>query len=451
MLAEKNRRDNKTEYVLPEDCGYRIVRRLGSGGEGTVYLVCYMNTEQLRAAKILKNVRKDQRHELNMMKNLNHPSLPRIIDVLEQDGYLWLIMDYIYGQPLDHIAAEGMTEPQIWSVARQLSQVLIYLHTRKEPILHLDVKPTNILIRPDDSLVLIDFGTSIRGHPDSKDYCGYGTRGFAAPEQFISGCSIDARADIYGVGAVLYYCCYGKAPLKQKTGKSRKAYGRQLKRVIKRCLAESPEKRFRDSRELYKEICCAEEKTKKASGQLLKCIAIIVLTVFIFISLGAAQKEEQEYRRLLDMARSLGFSQAIACYEKASSLFPADGDWYLQLVEQITADGLFEQEEEEGLKELIYEIQPGSGCTLLELLKENTEAYSLVTYRIGLAYWYFYNGTGGKSAAAWWLEQAVSSQEEPSEEWFTAAAVLSRISSYYGMLESTGSEAQREEKEWNYW
>ncbi|MCC8067193.1 MAG: protein kinase [Clostridiales bacterium] len=160
----------KWKNHLPRDSGYQIIRCLGSGGEGTVYLVCHLITEQLRAAKVLKNIGEGRKHELNMMKHLKHTSLPGVIDVLEEDGIIWLIMEYIHGQRLDYAVAKGMTETQVWSIARQLSEVLLYLHTRKVPVYHLDIKPSNILVRQDGSIVLIDFGASIRGHTVQEEY-----------------------------------------------------------------------------------------------------------------------------------------------------------------------------------------------------------------------------------------------------------------------------------------
>ncbi|MCD7735422.1 MAG: serine/threonine protein kinase [Lachnospiraceae bacterium] len=501
----------RKEYSLSAECGYRIVRRLGSGGEGTVYLVCHINTEQLRAAKVLTNIREDRRHELNMMKHLKHNSLPRVIDVLEQSGYVWLIMEYIHGERLDQLALRGISEAQIWSVARQLSQVLMYLHSRKIPVFHLDIKPSNILIRPDESLVLIDFGASIRGHPDEGLNKGYGTLGFAAPEQRKIGGIVDGRTDIYGVGAVLYYCCYGKIPkgaweqtaqrswvdfLINKKGRWRHQGGRMLARIIRRCLLENPDDRYEDSRQLYKAICIAQSMShfyrnfgKTVGAALLFLTALLFLfdsftkeeivtagkrggtqtaakmTAETTIGEGAgaetesetensemekAEAEEREYYRLLEIARGTGFTQAVECYERAAGLCPADGEWYLQLMEQVTADGLFDLEEENAVKKLIYSVQENGETTALEQLKENREAYGTFAYRMGLAYWYYYEGSGGKSAAAWWFECAVASQED-SCDWLETAKVLSRIGSYYGMLGNTGADEGREEREWNYW
>ncbi|MCC8137547.1 MAG: serine/threonine protein kinase [Clostridiales bacterium] len=504
-----------------------MIRRIGSGGEGAVYLVCHIKTDQLRAAKVLINIRENCRHELDMMKNLNHPSLPKVIDILEEGENTWLIMEYIQGCRLDQAVLLGLGKKQLWFVADQLAQVLIYLHGRKNPVLHLDIKPSNILLRPDGRLVLIDFGASIRGHPEKWINPGYGTPGFAAPEQLTEGASVDVRTDLFGAGAVLYYCRYGKTPDSNIGRQKRDSFAR----VISKCIQKDPEKRYADSREFYRALCRAR-KSEKKHRLLYECLGAVGLLllsgVFLFSDLQSGQiqellfsaevsvtqksgygsiqeaderddpdkeegeenfpeqKEEtsdveqtekkdetgveklsesdgeteseldkqEEYNRLLSMAGGLGFVQAVECYRNASLLFPGDGEWYLNMLEQVTSDGLFEESEEEAVKELIYNLLPGGSSTALEFLEENAESYGLVTYRLGLAYWYFYEGSGGKSAAAWWFQKALTAEEsqmnEP-EDWTATAEILARIGSYYGMLGSTGTDTERLRKEWDYW
>lgn len=101
------------------------------------------------------------------------------------------------------------SEMEFFSIAGQLSEVLGYLHGRRMPILHLDIKPTNLLLKRNGRLVLIDFGAALQGQPGIRPEQCCGTPGFAAPEQYQKGSYLDARTDVYGAGAVLYYLLSG--------------------------------------------------------------------------------------------------------------------------------------------------------------------------------------------------------------------------------------------------
>lgn len=409
-------------------------------------------TEQLRAAKMIKADGRE-RHELDMLKCLRHPSLPQIFDILEVHGGFCLILEYISGKPLSALAGEGMAPEQFFSVARQLSGVLLYLHMRKTPVLHLDIKPTNILLQPDGRLVLIDFGAASRLKSGTGVCACYGTPGFAAPEQKIPGAYLDARTDLYGFGAVLYYCLYAGAPepvrklpessgagvlkklrerLRSLPGKKRneKRPGRALwKRMVRpllaRCLQENRRKRFSDTSALYRSVCRMEKRYFLAR-RLRACTApALLLLLAVSFAAGCLEKGsgaemsedwKTRYERLLRQADDLGFSQAVSCYEEAASLNPEDGAWCGALLDRIEADCLFSREEEEALKGLIFSVPQGETCTVLELLEKGSGQYGVLAYRIGLDYWYFYEAAGGRSAASRWFERAVEAQENNFRE-----------------------------------
>ncbi len=492
----------KKTHRLPPGCGYQIVRRLGSGGEGTVYLVCHLSTEQLRAAKILTHVHGDRRHELDMMKHLDHPSLPKVIDVLEQEEDIWLIMEYIRGRRLDAMVGEGLSKAQLLLVARQLTEAVRYLHTRSEPILHLDIKPSNILIRPDGSLVLIDFGAAIRGHPGPEHGGGYGTKGFAAPEQLTKGAGIDARTDLFGIGATLYYCRCGKPP--EAGGRT----GGPLGAVIQKCLARDPQGRYRDCEQLCRAVGRVIKKDEFVR-HLLPAFPVTTLMIFLLLFFfphrgmlflngqdGApgngipAETEtepdtqtkpetetepdvpsepetetetepdartgsdtETEPDTQTEPAAEGGMNpetETEAGIEAQVQEDPAKD--CLRMLKRATADGVFDPEEETALRDLLYRVPDGSDETVLEQIREDEEKYGLLAYRIGLAYWYFYEGSGAKSTAAAWFERALQADWDPGgESRRTAAEVLARIGSYYGMLVQTSEERERLAMEWEYW
>lgn len=449
---------------------YRMIRELGSGGEGRVFLVQHVTTEQLRAAKQLpRKSGLDQVHELNMLKKLHHPSLPEVIDVLEEDDCVWLILSYIRGISLQEFLesrteGEAVSEADFISVAGQLAEVLRYLHQRKTPILHLDIKPSNLIWRKDGRLVLIDFGAALRGHPGVRPENCCGTPGFAAPEQYQKGYFLDARTDQYGFGAVLYYLLHGSVyqPDSREEGRRRKEKGEQREKDTERCgrsgtkregrcrvrrrrrghrghrkrwmrdadellgncLASKPENRYADSSALVlavQRIRLRSQRRKKRARVGGAFGIVLLLAGFcggVLVKENGKQRieREQTYEALVDEADGLGFGQAAGRYEQAAQLRPADAGLYFHLLDRMLQDYRFDCEEEELMQRLLFAVLPGQQVTVWEQLLAQREVYGRLAYELGLAYWYFYEGSGGRTAAAKWFGRAVDSLAEDSGE-----------------------------------
>lgn len=179
------------------DGKYKILNVVGKGGMSVVYLA--MN-ERANKQWAIKEVRKDGVQdfevvkqnlivETDILKNLNHPNLPSIIDVIDREDSFLIVMDYIEGKALSDVLKEYGAQPQEYVIewAKQLCDVLGYLHSRVPPIIYRDMKPSNVMLKPDGNLTLIDFGTA-REFKASKveDTTCLGTRGYAAPEQYAS-------------------------------------------------------------------------------------------------------------------------------------------------------------------------------------------------------------------------------------------------------------------------
>ncbi len=450
---------------------YRVIRLLGRGGEGSVYLVRHMATEQLRAAKSLgAGLFGNRMHELNMMKHLHHPSLPQIFDVLEEEEQVWLIMEYIRGRGLQELTSGEVSADQFYSVAQQLSEVLMYLHLRSSPVLHLDIKPSNILMKQDGRIVLIDFGTSVPWSiQEGHSHC-IGTKGFAAPEQQCREDTADARSDIYGFGAVMFYCLFGRPPDGERDAASAYRAGKHLPSwkkaacsLIYRCIREEKTMRFQNSRCLYQAVVRAKRRytayrrIRRASPALGLFVIVLYFFAASFAGGSAAsqtvQDDELVYRQLLETSEGLGFGQAFTCYEQAARLFPSDITWMLHLLERITQDCSFDEEEEEAWKKLLFETEPGKEQTIMENMKENSEAYGLLSYRLGMAYWYFYESSGGKSAAYKWFCEAekAAGAMETQPDWSESAHIHAKIGSYYETLGRTDDRKEQQKQFCTYW
>ncbi|MGC9398129.1 MAG: protein kinase domain-containing protein [Anaerolineae bacterium] len=207
---------------------YRILRQIGGGGMGTVYLAEDTRLQGRRCA--IKEMSPAQlapadrnwsieafRQEAQMLANLDHPGLTRVTDFFAEGGCWYLTMDYVEGETLEArlARARGGRLPldQALRIARQLCDVLTYLHNRNPQVIFRDLKPANIMLTPDDEVKLIDFGIARFFKPGkSQDTIQLGTPGYAAPEQYGGLGQSDPRTDIYSLGALLHQMVTGYDP-----------------------------------------------------------------------------------------------------------------------------------------------------------------------------------------------------------------------------------------------
>ena len=208
---------------------YNVIRLLGRGGFGAVYLATDNRFPARRVAvKEMGDARlspKDRvqaiarfRQEANLLSSLQHPNLPAVSDFLEEGGKAYLVMDFIDGQTLDQVQKTSggpLDEVMVMSWALQICEVLAYLHSQPQPIIFRDLKPPNTMVTPSGQIKLIDFGIARIFRPDAaKDTDWLGSQGYAAPEQYGLGQEqTDARSDIYAFGAMLYMLLTHQEPL----------------------------------------------------------------------------------------------------------------------------------------------------------------------------------------------------------------------------------------------
>jgi serine/threonine protein kinase len=204
---------------------YVIERLLGGGGMGVVYLArderlanrpCaikemidhFIDPQQRRQAS------EYFAREADTLARLKHQAIPSIFDRFDDRNRHYLVMEYVEGRNLeDELAALGrpMAESKVIDIARQLCDVLSYLHNFNSPIVYRDMKPSNVMMTPSGRVVLIDFGIARLFKGVSKGTM-IGTLGFAPPEQYKG--EVDPRADIYSLGATLHYIVTGRDPEK---------------------------------------------------------------------------------------------------------------------------------------------------------------------------------------------------------------------------------------------
>ena len=213
---------------------YRIRERIGQGGMGNIYLAEDLRLEGRQCAlkevehdrtvsiNLLKEARQQFMHEATVLARLDHPNLPKVSDFFSIDPRDYLVMDYIPGKDLRTMMLDAkqnntfLSEESVLSWANQLADALSYLHGQTPPLVHRDVKPSNLKINPNGLLKLVDFGLVKALVPDEMTITviqGRGTALYTPLEQYGGdGVHTDIRSDLYAFGCTLYHLLTNTPP-----------------------------------------------------------------------------------------------------------------------------------------------------------------------------------------------------------------------------------------------
>lgn len=334
---------------------YEIKSIIGKGGMSTVYLAEHKRLHTLWAVKeVIKNPSSpvDFLAESKMLKKLNHPALPQIIDIFEDDERVVIVEDYVEGMSLkDYIKShKRVEESQGLKWFYEMCMVLKYLHSQKpNPIIYRDMKPANIMLKPDNTLKLIDFGIAREyKHDSSADTTYIGTKGYAAPEQF-GKAQTDARTDIYSLGITMYHLLSGKSPyeppyqfvpIRQLVPEL--SHG--IEYILNKCVQPEPENRYRNVDELiYDLIHINKFDIGYKKAKRLKRLKVCGIALMFFVSVGLIlnglftlnNEKEAKYAELLRMSNSLlltDYNSAIDAINQAQALYPNRIEAYRQQI-----------------------------------------------------------------------------------------------------------------------
>lgn len=216
-------------------------------------------------------VQQSFRREAAALAALRHPALPAVLHTGERDGRAFLVMELIDGRSLaDVLADEGpLPPPRVRTIGCELADVLAVVH--EHGLIHRDVKPRNVMVRPDGSIALVDFGLAQASTTGRTEEVA-GTVRYAAPEQ-LSGERIDARVDLHGLGATLYHALAGRPPFESSDLRERLLSPpppppanapADLGRLVLRLLAPEPDARPRSAREVRAAL--GDEVGDRAAG-----------------------------------------------------------------------------------------------------------------------------------------------------------------------------------------
>lgn len=413
---------------------YRILRPLGGGGLGKVYLAYH---ENLKKYVVVKKVKENCvnlincRLEADILKSLHHCYLPQVYDFFQIGSGIYTVMDYINGYDMQFWLDKRwpLEEKQLLKWLRQLCEVLDYLHTRTPKVLHCDIKPANIMVAETGEICLIDFNISIDGE-NSKRLVGISSR-YASPEQVRqaeqiltsedeSKVKIDERSDLYSLGAVFYRLMSGLMPEKRRVDGIRLAdmelpYSDGLVHIVDKLMANERTRRFASAGKVLEALDGLELWSRKYRrlvwmGRAADCAIVILSAIFCCIAVYAYRGE-----KITDF-----FQQFEAFQAEAEEL-------YLPMVEneqirEIMNDGIL------FLNDALYS----------KIMDQYEEQKETVLYSVGQAALRLED----VDSAVYYLERAAACTEQ-NPDVFRDLAIAQVLSQDYDLAEQSLEEAQK--------
>lgn len=304
---------------------YRIIEMVGAGGMGVVYRAHDEHLDRDVALKFLppgalgdEDARKRFRTEALILAKLNHPNIATIHEFVTQDGTEFLVMEYLSGKSLaQERAGEPWPEKQLVVLSSQIAQALQEAHERG--VIHRDLKPGNVMITPKGLAKVLDFGLAGHCRPVSETTTVdgreprfvAGTEPYMAPEQLL-GDSMDARTDVYGLGALMYQLATGQRPFRDEISARltdailhqppasvrslNPASSPELERIVMKCLEKEPENRYQSAKELDVDLRRMQMPSssgtiagkaprrfsnRRKTAALIACAAILVAAIWM--------------------------------------------------------------------------------------------------------------------------------------------------------------------------
>ena len=338
-----------TEIGTVIDGKYEILKEIGRGGMSVVYLAMDKHLNKQWAVKEIRKKGSGKNDEIvvnsllaeaNMMKKLDHPALPRIVDIIDNGVTIYVVMDYIEGESLDKILNEYGAQPEelVVNWAKQLCDALSYLHSQKPPIIYRDMKPANVMLKPEGNIKIIDFGIA-REYKEQNlaDTTVLGTKGYAPPEQY-SG-QTDPRSDIFALGMTMHHLLTGVDPRNGEAYAPVRQWNPELSEgieiIIDRCVEPAAENRYQSCADLLYDLEHPELITKgfkkKQRRKLISFIVAIGMSAVMAIA-GLALNFTATSVNNQDYDSNIAGSDP-SKYYAAVSIYPARVDAYNMLIE----------------------------------------------------------------------------------------------------------------------
>ena len=434
---------------------YEILRELGRGGTSVVYLVTdradgrnyamkvlrkddnkpevfeqeadqlRARTENLRAeAEVLQALCTDEQGNVAC-----HPGIPAYRECVcdEKGEFAGFVMEYVEGRSLQKILEDGRayTVREAVEAGLQLCGIMEQLHGQDPPMIFRDLKPANILVRPDGQFVLVDYGAVRKLRKSAgSDTMQLGTDGYAAPEQYGGWEQSDERTDIYGIGAVLHHMITGRPPLDTGLRPLREILGaegesRQLDEMAKillRCCMTAPSMRYSSCKELEKALRSVIRLWTRSRSRergwkwfvLLVNTATVCLGLAIVLAASAAGAETAEYCALIETAANeTTLEEKKEVYQRAAALRPEDPEAYICFLRDLVEDCVITEGEKRALDDVLFARVSAGGLwgtaagnaegNLERMRKKRPGDYAALQMELGKVYFACYEG--GREAA----------------------------------------------------
>ncbi len=394
------------------DGKYQVLKEIGRGGMSVVYLAMDTHLNKQWAVKeILKRGSGKQDEivvnsllaEANLMKRLDHPALPRIVDIIDKGSTIYVVMDYIEGESLDKVlATEGpQKEAVVIDWAKQLCDALSYLHAQNPPIIYRDMKPANVMLKPEGNIKIIDFGIA-REYKEEKfmDTTVLGTKGYAPPEQYNG--QTDARSDIYALGMTMHHLLTDVdprggepyAPVRQWNP----ALSEGVEVIIDKCVQPAAENRYQTCADLLYDLEHPDlitkgfkrsQKRKLAAFIVSAALSAVMAVTGLFCSQAAVKENNSTYEALISVMESTSLENKISNYKQAIAIYPGDPQAYVKMLEAYETEGKFGRNES---NEFLAQYNAN-----MNSFDPTSAALVELNYRSGMMYFNYYSGTGEAS------------------------------------------------------
>lgn len=459
------------------DSKYEILTLIGQGGMSKVYLARDTHLNKQWAVKEIQKKARDKNNEIvvqsaiaeaNMIKQLDHSSIVRIVDIIENPDVIYIIEDYIEGETLNTILEQNGAQPQelVIEWAMQICEALEYLHTRKPAIIYRDMKPSNVMLKPDGNIKIIDFGIA-REYKDQSlaDTVSLGTKGYAAPEQFGGKGQTDARTDIYCLGVTLYHLVTGHSPCDPPyeiypIRHWNPQLNPGLEAIIEKCVQLNPNDRYQSCAELLYALQHYEEngvayRTKQKKKLGLFMTTTIASVIFALVGIvGLAMRthtNNKDYtQNIVQAEKAATAEEKVEYYLKAIDIKPQKCEAYIGIVDAIKDDATYTTEEEKVFKAKVSDN--------LSTLREQEE-YGNLAFEIGKLYWYYYdygktetadNQITRMKSAIQWFEDATK-YGGTAKDYYTMSATYRDIGKFNKDITLNIEEASDKGKYEPYW